>query len=123
KGDALREHLDDVKRNRELNALVTTLELPLSLEEAVLVSPDRNKVSELFDALEFNTIRDRVFTTFDQHLGGAEESEPDVDMPETALIDNLDDWQAFLVGVNEPISVFFHINPPATITRRKIPAP
>ncbi|GAA2042592.1 DNA polymerase I [Yaniella flava] len=123
KGDALREHLDAVKRNRELNALVTTLELPLSLEEAVLVSPDRNKVSELFDALEFNTIRDRVFTTFDQHLGGAEESEPDVDMPETALIDNLDDWQAFLVGVNEPISVYFHINPPATITRRKIPAP
>lgn len=123
KGESLREHLDDVKRNRRLNALITNLELPITIEEAVMVNPDRNQVSVLFDALEFNTIRDRLFTTFERHLGNAEEPAPTVDVPETALLDDVEAWQAFLDGVNEPVSVFFHINPPAVITRRKIPAP
>lgn len=123
KGEALREHLDSVKRNRELNALVTNLELPVEIDEAVLVNPDRNMVAELFDALEFNTIRDRVFTTFEQHLGSADDPTPTEEMPETTLIDALEDWQAFLAEVNEPVAVYFHIDPPATITRRKIPAP
>lgn len=123
KGEALREHLDSVKRNRELNALVTNLELPVEMDEAVLVNPDRNMVAELFDALEFNTIRDRVFTTFEQHLGSDEEPAPTEEMPETTLIDELEDWQTFLANVHESVSVYFHINPPATITRRKIPVP
>src|SRR5699024_6424979 len=123
KGEALREHLDSVKRNRELNALVTNLELPVEIDEAVLVNPDRNMVAELFDALEFNTIRDRVFTTFEQHLGSDEEPTPTEEMPATTLIDAREDWQAFLAEVNEPVAVYFHIDPPATITRRKIPAP
>src|SRR5699024_7818690 len=88
-----------------------------------LVNPDRNMVAELFDALEFNTIRDRVFTTFEQHLDSDEEPTPTEEMPETTLIDELKDWQTFLANVNEPVSVYFHINPPATITRRKTPAP
>src|SRR5699024_2020535 len=96
KGEALREHLESVKRNRELNALVTNLELPVEMDEAVLVNPDRNMVAELFDALEFNTIRDRVFTTFEQHLGSDEEPTPTEEMPETTLIDELKDWQTFL---------------------------
>ncbi|HEY4558512.1 MAG TPA: DNA polymerase I [Enteractinococcus sp.] len=123
KGGALRENLAAVKRNRELNALVTDLELPLELEDAVLVNPDHHEVSELFDALEFNTIRDRVFKTFEQRLGTAEEPPADVEMPETTLIDAVEDWETFLTGVKEPVAVFFYINPPAVITKRKIPAP
>lgn len=123
KGEALRENLAAVKRNRELNALVTDLELPLELEDAVLVNPDHHEVSELFDALEFNTIRDRVFKTFEQRLGTAEEPPADVEMPETTLIDAVEDWETFLTGVKEPVAVFFYINPPAVITKRKIPAP
>src|SRR5699024_2445467 len=38
KGEALRENLDQVNRNREHNELVTNLELPISLEESVLVT-------------------------------------------------------------------------------------
>ena len=123
KGEALRENLDAVHRNRELNKLVTDLELPLTLEDTVMVNPDRNQVSELFDALEFNTIRDRLFTTFEQRLGTTEEPPPAEDMPDTHLIDDVEDWQTFLTSVTEPVSVFCHINPPAVITRRKIPAP
>ena len=123
KGEALRENLDQVKRNRELNALVTNLELPISLEESVLVNPDRNMVAELFDALEFDNIRNRVFTTFEQHLGSSEEPDPPEEMPTTAVIEDVEQWQTFLGNIEERISVFFHINPPATITRRKIPAP
>ena len=124
KGEALREHLDDVKRNRQLNALVTNLELPLDLEDTEMVNPDRNLVSELFDALEFNTIRDRLFTTFEQQLGSSDDvGGEDHEMPETTVIDTPEAFEAFLDGVEEPIAVFSHINPPATITRRKIPAP
>ena len=123
KGEALRENLAAVTRNRELNKLVTDLELPLDLEDTVMVNPDRNQVAELFDALEFNTIRDRLFTTFEQQLGTDEEPPPAEDMPDTLLIDEVVDWETFLTNVNEPVSVFCHINPPAVITRRKIPAP
>lgn len=123
KGESLREHLDDVKRNRELNALVTNLELPISLDDTVLVNPDRNQVAELFDALEFNAIRDRVFTTFEQHLGSTEEPVEADEMPDMVLIDGLTSWEAFLAEVTGPVSVFFQITAPATVTRRKIPAP
>ena len=124
KGEALREHLDDVKRNRQLNALVTNLELPVEIDDTQMVNPDRNLVSELFDALEFNTIRDRVFTTFEQQLGNADDDTAEADdMPETTIIDTPEAFTAFLAAVDEPIAVFSHINPPATITRRKIPAP
>ncbi len=123
KGAALREHLDDVKRNRELNALVTNLQLPVEITDTALANPDRNLVAELFDALEFNTIRDRVFSTFEQQLGGAEEQAPTEDLPEATLINDITAWQRFLDDIAEPVSVFFHITPPATITRRKIPAP
>ena len=123
KGEALRENLEAVQRNRELNKLVTNLELPLELDETVMVNPDRNQVAELFDALEFNTIRDRLFTTFEQQLGTTEEPPPAEDMPETVLIDEITDWEAFLTSISEPVSVFCHITPPAVITKRKIPAP
>ena len=124
KGEALREHLDDVKRNRQLNALVTNMELPIELDDTEMGNPDRNLVAELFDALEFNTIRDRVFTTFEKQLGNADDAaDDDHDMPEPTVIDTTEAFAAFLTDVNEPIAVFSHINPPATVTRRKIPAP
>ena len=61
KGEALREHLEDVRRNRRLNALVRDLDLPIGLEAMRLEMPEREPVEELFDALQFNRIRERVF--------------------------------------------------------------
>lgn len=73
-GDALREHVESVKRNRRLNRLLTDLELPVQLDQMELKHPDREKIEELFDALQFNTLRKRLFDLF-----GEEEAETAAD--------------------------------------------
>ncbi len=71
KGEALRAHLDDVLRNRRLNALVRDLELTAAPGDLALRPWDRQEVHTLFDGLEFRVLRDRLFETL--------ESEEDVD--------------------------------------------
>ncbi|MGM0930947.1 MAG: DNA polymerase I [Actinomycetota bacterium] len=63
-GESLRANVDSVKRNRRLNHLLRDLELPVELERMVLQHPDRAAVEELFDALQFNTLRKRLFDLF-----------------------------------------------------------
>jgi DNA polymerase-1 len=60
KGEALREHLGDVIRNRRLNALVCDLDLELGLEDLAWPSWDRQAVHTLFDGLEFQVLRTRL---------------------------------------------------------------
>ncbi|SER48568.1 DNA polymerase I [Propionibacterium cyclohexanicum] len=62
-GESLREHLDDVRRNRRLNRLVTDLPLELGVDDLVRGEIDREAVHTLFDALEFRTLRERLFAT------------------------------------------------------------
>lgn len=59
-GESLRDHLDSVVRNRRLNALVRDLELPLAIPETLRQDWDRERVHELFDALEFRVLRERL---------------------------------------------------------------
>lgn len=66
-GDALREHLDQVKRNRRLNRLLTDVDVPVELEQMRLRMPDREAIEELFDALQFKTLRKRLFELFGEH--------------------------------------------------------
>ncbi|WP_322936516.1 DNA polymerase I [Nocardioides bizhenqiangii] len=64
KGDALREHLGDVIRNRRLNALVTDLDLGVRPTELVLQPWDRQAALTLFDELEFRgELRTRTIET------------------------------------------------------------
>ncbi|MGV3563646.1 MAG: DNA polymerase I [Nocardioides sp.] len=63
KGEALREHLGDVMRNRRLNALVRDLDLELHPRDLALRPWDRQAVHQLFDGLEFRVLRDRLFET------------------------------------------------------------
>ena len=63
KGEALREHLGDVMRNRRLNALVRDLDLELHPQDMALRPWDRQAVHQLFDGLEFRVLRDRLFET------------------------------------------------------------
>lgn len=63
-GESLRAHVDAVKRNRRLNRLVRDLDLPVTVAQMELLTPDRDKVEELFDALQFNTLRKRLFEVF-----------------------------------------------------------
>jgi len=64
KGESLREHLDDVIRNRRLNALVCDLPLELAPADLGLTEWDRQGALELLDELEFRgELRTRVLDT------------------------------------------------------------
>ncbi|MGO4956407.1 DNA polymerase I [Luteococcus sp. Sow4_B9] len=63
-GQSFRDHLDDVKRNRQLNALVRDLDLPVGPEDLERREWNREAVHELFDSLEFRVLRDRLLETF-----------------------------------------------------------
>ncbi|MEO9324614.1 DNA polymerase I [Nocardioides sp. C4-1] len=65
KGEALREHLADVIRNRRLNALVRDLELDLAPADLARQAWDRQEVHTLFDGLEFRVLRNRLFEEVD----------------------------------------------------------
>ena len=65
KGEALRDHLGDVIRNRRLNALVRDLDLEVSPADLEAQSWDRDLVHTLFDSLEFRVLRDRLLESWD----------------------------------------------------------
>jgi DNA polymerase I len=65
KGEALREHLSDVIRNRRLNALVRDLDLELAPSDLAAQSWDRQLVHTLFDSLEFRVLRERLLESWD----------------------------------------------------------
>ncbi len=64
KGESLREHLDDVIRNRQLNALVCDLPLEIGPADLGLGEWDRQGALELLDELEFRgDLRTRILDT------------------------------------------------------------
>lgn len=61
KGEAFREHLGDVIRNRHLNALVRDLDLGVAIDDLVRGEWDRAAALELLDELEFRgELRTRI---------------------------------------------------------------
>ena len=62
-GQSLRENLEGVIRNRQLNRLVDDLELPLTVDDLRVRQWDREQVHQVFDGLEFRVLRDRLFAT------------------------------------------------------------
>ncbi|MVA77275.1 DNA polymerase I [Auraticoccus sp. F435] len=71
-GESLREHAASVRLNRQVNALVRDLELPVTLEELTRRQWNREATHQLFDSLEFRVLRDRLLETLPQ-----EEAEPE----------------------------------------------
>lgn len=61
RGQALREHVEDVKRNRRLNRLRTDVDLPVEVSELGKFSLDRPRLDKFFDLLEINRLRKRVY--------------------------------------------------------------
>lgn len=59
-GEALRAHIDDVKRNRELTELVRTVPLPLTVEDLKRQPIEAEDVHLIFDALQFRVLRERL---------------------------------------------------------------
>ncbi|MCW6003698.1 DNA polymerase I [Micromonospora sp. CPCC 205371] len=64
-GDNLRAHLASVMRNYEINQLVCDLELPLHPQDARWQGWDREAVHQVFDALEFRVLRERLYQYLD----------------------------------------------------------
>ncbi|MGJ9423324.1 DNA polymerase I [Aeromicrobium sp. CF3.5] len=70
-GESLRAHLDDVLRNRRINALVRDLDLPAAVSDLAFSTEwNRDAIHSVFDALEFAALRERLF----DYLGGGDES-------------------------------------------------
>lgn len=59
-GESFRERLEDVRRNRQLNALVRDVEIDCIPSQLIRAEWDRAKVGELFGALEFRVLRERL---------------------------------------------------------------
>ena len=60
-GGNLRDHIDDVRRNRKLNRLLTDVELPVGPGDLAVVPIDAQAVRDIFARLEFRTLLPRVF--------------------------------------------------------------
>ena len=72
-GDALREHLGSVLRNRQLTTLIRDLpESTVGATPADLVPRpwNREAIHQLFDTLQFRVLRDRLYQTFPDGLPG-----------------------------------------------------
>ena len=87
-GQSFRDHLDDVIRNRKLNALVRDLDLDVTLAELARHPWDPKATRAVFDTLEFRTLWDRVRAL-------ATESDADG-------VDDVDDTLEILGTVLEP---------------------
>src|SRR5690606_41721423 len=69
---AFRERIEDVRRNRQVNALVDDVELAVTATDLVRRDWDREATHQLFDGLEFRVLRDRLLETLP-----AEEAAPE----------------------------------------------
>ena len=124
KGEALRAHLEDVRRNRRLNALVRDLDLPVDLEAMALTMPDHDTVSELFDALQFNRIRDRVFEVFSERLGADAPAAEVEEAPEHVVATTAADLGGFLAAhAGALLGVHVVVDGPDMLPKRKVPVP
>jgi len=66
-GGNLREHIEDVRRNRSLNRLLRDVELPVGPADLAVQPIDAQAVRDIFARLEFRTLLPRVF-----EMAGAE---------------------------------------------------
>ncbi|ABM09206.1 DNA polymerase I [Paenarthrobacter aurescens] len=105
-GGALKENLENVKRNRRLNQLLTDLDLPITLADLHEPRPDRQAIEELFEELEFRTLRTRLFDLYgDDTAGAAPET---IEAPEFAKLTDAAGLEAFFAagsGVRSALAV------------------
>jgi DNA polymerase-1 len=69
-GDALRDHLASVLRNSQLTQLVRDVPLESGPVDLRPVPWDREQIHQLFDTLQFRVLRDRLYTTLPNGIGG-----------------------------------------------------
>jgi DNA polymerase I len=72
-GEALREHLADVIRNRQINELIKDVTLDITVDDLVRHPWDREKVHTVFDGLEFRVLRERLVAEHGDQVEDIEE--------------------------------------------------
>src|SRR5699024_3497217 len=99
-GERLREHLDQVVLNRELNELRRDVELPLNLDDLVRRPYQREQVHEVFDALEFRVLRERLFAMEPEDAESAEAEGLEVTLASEPVADWLAARNGRLLGLD-----------------------
>ncbi len=105
-GGALKENLENVKRNRRLNRLLTDLDLPLTLADLHEPRPDRQAIEDLFEELEFRTLRTRLFDLYGDDTAG--EAPDTIDAPEYSVLTDAAELESFFAagsGVRSALAV------------------
>jgi len=99
-GDALREALPQVLVNRQLTELVRDVPLDIDLEDLARRSPSPEAVHEVFDALQFRVLRDRLFESLPTEAAAlADAPVVDVESVESG------GWSAWLESSAAPVAV------------------
>ncbi|WP_418276974.1 DNA polymerase I [Isoptericola jiangsuensis] len=96
RGEALREHAPQVRLNRELNALLTDVELPLAVTDLAVAGFDREALHRVSDTLQFGTLRDRLLAV--DPAGAPVEEGAGEGLRVTVHTDPLADWLAGVTG-------------------------
>ncbi len=102
-GDALREHLGSVLRNRQLTELARDVPLDQGPHDLRPGAWDREAIHQLFDTLQFRVLRDRLYATLSSALPEAEEGF-DVDLTIPGA-DELAGWLAENAGGDRAVGV------------------
>jgi DNA polymerase-1 len=98
-GGNLRDHVEDVRRNRRLNRLMTDVELPLGPDDLEVQPMDAQAVRDIFSRLEFKTLIPRV-----AELAGIEQQMAAVSSAAAELADAAAEasWTPELAAALEP---------------------
>ena len=99
-GDALRAALPQVLLNRQLTELVRDVPLDVDAQDLVRQPPSATAVHEVFDALQFKVLRDRLFDTLDV---GTSPAAPSVTVEVDAIAAG--GWPAWLASLAPPVAV------------------
>ena len=97
-GGNLRDHIEDVRRNRKLNRLLTDVELPFGPADLTVAPIDAQAVRDIFARLEFRTLLPRVFEAVG--AGAVADDSPAVVLPSPveSSAAELADWLAAQSG-------------------------
>ena len=105
-GNNLREHLEDVKRNRSLNRLLRDVELPVGPADLAVKPIDAQAVRDIFSRLEFRTLLPRVFEAAGlDGAAGTTQSTAEVPPMPKAAEPSPTDLAGWLAGTNGDVGV------------------
>jgi DNA polymerase-1 len=97
-GGNLREHLDDVRRNRKLNRLLQDVELEVGPADLATKPIDAQAVRDIFARLEFRTLLPRVFEAVGEEAPEEESTAVDVPAARELAADGVAAWLAGATG-------------------------